>query len=214
VRYILIKEGSSDTSNREIDAIIIETIKKEAPMTNQHLVLLVKQKTSLSNSLIIERLIQLESEEKIAFKGSSAKIVTFKWWFLTILFAFLNLIILFVAPPFPYPLDYFISTFKIVFLYFLPGYTLTQCFFYSKLPFFLNDGGFSNIVIRLVLSVGLSVVISPMIGLILNYISFGVTSMDVTLSLFVIIIIFSIIGFVQEYSNRTQNFHSKDVQIL
>ncbi len=93
--------------------------------------------------------------------------------------SFFTLIIVFLS-------DFFKVLIGLPYVLFVPGYLMTTVFF----PKSDNIEGFA----RLTLSVGLSIIIVPLIGLINNYLPWGITLLPMMISLTVFNIIFIVLG--------------------
>ena len=78
------------------------------------------------------------------------------------------------------------------FILFIPGYTLIFALFPSK----KTDLGI-DIIERIALSFGLSITVSPLIGLGLNFTPWGIRLEPILISLFLFIIIMGFIGFIR-----------------
>lgn len=88
----------------------------------------------------------------------------------------------------------------IILAVFLPGYALISAIFPRK-----ND---INTIERLAISFGLSIIIVPLIGLILNYMPCGIKLFPVTITISTFIIITSIIGYLrQQKLPQDERFH-------
>ena len=78
-----------------------------------------------------------------------------------------------------------------VFVLFIPGFSLIQCLYYRRED--LDD------LERLALSIGLSLALVPLVGLVLNYTPFGIRLLPVTISLSILSIILIVCGTIRRY---------------
>ena len=85
----------------------------------------------------------------------------------------------------------------IPFLLFFPGYTMMAALFAKK----EGMSGFE----RLALSFGLSIIVVPLIGLILNYTPWGISLIPVVLSLFALTLIFATVALSRERHSKTNS---------
>jgi len=99
----------------------------------------------------------------------------------------------FVVPEDGFPFVYARYVFGSVFVLFLPGYSLIKALFGSK--------ELDNIE-RLALSVGLSLALVPLVGLLLNYTPWGIRTTPVTLSLFGLTLVFAFAAVIRDYGTR------------
>jgi uncharacterized membrane protein len=85
-----------------------------------------------------------------------------------------------------------------VFLAFLPGYTLMRLLFPPTHKSSVNAKGI-DVFERFALSLGLSLVIAPMAGLLLNYTPWGITLIPITLILVMLTLLFATAATNREY---------------
>ena len=97
-----------------------------------------------------------------------------------------------MVPEDSFPLVYVRYLFSSVFVLFLPGYSLIKALFSS------NE--LDNIE-RLALSVGLSLALVPLVGLLLNYTPWGIRTIPVTFSLLVLTLVFASAAVVRDYGH-------------
>lgn len=128
----------------------------------------------------------------------SAQIV---WYWIIVALTITTTIVLFTIPEGIYPIVYLRSILAIVFLLFLPGFSLLKTLYPSKVPL-QTTGENINIFERAALSLGLSIVIVLIIGLILNYTPFGIRLLYVILVLFTFTIVFATIAVIRQYQGQ------------
>jgi uncharacterized membrane protein len=80
-----------------------------------------------------------------------------------------------------------------VFVLFLPGFSLIKALFSTK--------ELDNVE-RLALSIGLSLALVPMAGLLLNYTPFGIRTAPVTVCLLVLTLVFASAAVIRDYGVR------------
>ena len=78
-----------------------------------------------------------------------------------------------------------------IFVLFIPGFSLIQCLYYRRED--LDD------LERFALSMGLSLALVPLVGLVLNYTPFGIRLPPVTISLSILSIILIVCGTIRRY---------------
>ncbi len=86
-----------------------------------------------------------------------------------------------------------------IFVLYLPGSMLVQVFFPGKKDF--DD------LERFALGVGLSIIVSPLIGLILNYLPWGIRFAPVTAALTMVVILFALLALARKYSYTQAKSH-------
>ena len=99
----------------------------------------------------------------------------------------------FFVPEDSFPLVYARYLFGAVFVLFLPGFSLIKALFSSK--------ELDNIE-RLALSVGLSLALVPLVGLLLNYTPWGIRVNPVTVSLLALTLVFASSAVVRDYGTQ------------
>ena len=111
------------------------------------------------------------------------------FWLITCFMAVLLAVVYFI--PQIYPLIYLRYVTGAVFVLYIPGYALIEAL-YPK-----NDS--LDRLERFVFRVGLSIAIIPLVGLILNYTSWGIRLDPVFISLLVVTLAFGIVGVYRQY---------------
>jgi uncharacterized membrane protein len=84
---------------------------------------------------------------------------------------------------------------------FLPGYSLMKAIFPSELSSKSTQAGVS-ILEFVILSIGLSTALTALVGLVLNYTSWGVRLTPITFNLTALTIILATLGLLREYRLR------------
>jgi uncharacterized membrane protein len=205
------KQAHSHQTIEQSKQIILETIKKQTPESTQQLVYLVKGKTPLSIKELTQLLIQLESENKVHFAEKETMMPSTittnvfskqkAWYWITDVLALTTVITVLTIPDNAYPLSYLRSVLGLVFALFLPGFAFVKMLFPSKLPV-STSGEDMDIIVRVALSFGLSLVLVPMVGLVFYYTPYGLGIVPITLSLLVLTVIFATVALLREISNQ------------
>jgi uncharacterized membrane protein len=104
-----------------------------------------------------------------------------------------TLISVFLIPENAYPQVYIRYILGSIFVTFLPGYSLIKVLFPTKEI---------NNIERTTLSIGASITLVPLIGLILNYTPWGIRIIPITLSLLLLTTILAISGLFREYLSQ------------
>ena len=184
-----------------ISKLIIETIKKEEPDTLSELLVSLKRETSLENKYLMEIIREMEGNETIHLTNQSqqkpinleryifSKESYWLWSIIIIETATINAELLIGADSILLPIKYILS---IVFLLFLPGYSLMRALFPGR----RID---SEIII---LSLGISLSLLPLISFLLNYTPWGIRLLPVTLSLILVTTSFVLISLVRDVNQR------------
>jgi len=190
-------------SSDEFDRALIGVIGNEHPETLEEAVKLARLRFSESNEAIMERVLLLESQGKISFEkppatvaSSLVKYLLSGWavWFWVVFgSAAVASAMVFVIPEEAFPFVYARYVFGSIFVLFLPGYSLIKALFGSE--------ELDNIE-RFALSIGLSLALVPMAGLLLNYTPWGIRTTPVTFCLLALTLVFASAAVVRDYGTR------------
>jgi uncharacterized membrane protein len=133
------------------------------------------------------------------------------WFWTTIVAAFATSAIVFFVPEDVYPVADAWIALGTVFIFWLPGYTFIEALFPMRLPVKTSSEELDALA-RIALSVGMSMALVPIVGLILNYTPFGVTLTPITLSLLALTVAFAAAGIIrqQQVTIRSQSENASD----
>ena len=121
-----------------------------------------------------------------------------RWYWITTIFALITSIVVFVTPENLHPWSYTRIILGSIFILYLPGYTVIKTLFPTKIPIKASGENLDEIE-RITLSLGVSFAIAPMVGLLLNYTSWGIRLIPIVLCLFAFSMIFASIALIREY---------------
>jgi hypothetical protein len=193
-----------------IENIIIKTINEQKPQTTRHLVGLIQKTTKLSENEIIRVLNQLQAENKIHLNIKPEKSTSFRtylfsfkaaWYWTIIAIALVTTLTVFAIPQDLYPIAYIRNTLGVIFVLFLPGYAFVKAIFQKKIPIKTSSESFDTIE-RVVLSIGLSIALTIMVGLLLYYTPLGIGLTSITPSLLALTMVFATIAMAREYREK------------
>ena len=194
---------SNDVSRDRIDQRIIQIVNEEKPQTVSELVRLVKKGSDLSDEQILDRISYLQSDGRIAIRpeefspsdGLVAYLRTDKayWYWITLGVTLVATLFVFVIPEDAAPLVYVRYVFGAIFVLWLPGYTFMKALFPGK--------ELDNIE-QLALSVGMSLALVPLVGLLLNYSPWGIRLLPITFSLSALTITLATAAVVREHQTK------------
>jgi Protein of unknown function (DUF1616) len=196
--------------NDQIEDIIIKTISKQNPKTTSQLISLIQKTTNLSENEIIEVLNHLKTESKIRFNIKQEESISFgtylfslegAWYWTIIAVALVTTLTVFTIPQDWFPFAYVRNVLGLTFVLFLPGYAFVKAIFQKKVPFKTTSESFDNIE-RLVLSIAVSIALTPMVGLILYYTPIGIGLTPITLSLLGLTLLFATAAMAREYREK------------
>lgn len=194
---------SNDVSRDRIDQRIIQIVNEEKPQTVSELVRLVKKGSDLSDEQILDRISYLQSDGRIAIRpegfspsdGLVAYLRTDKayWYWITLGVTLVATLFVFVIPEDAAPLVYVRYVFGAIFVLWLPGYTFMKALF---------PGKELDIIEQLALSVGMSLALVPLVGLLLNYSPWGIRLLPITFSLSALTITLATAAVVREHQTK------------
>jgi hypothetical protein len=198
--------------NESTKDLVIEIVKKRSPETAGQLIRFVQEITDLPKKQIMAILNQLEAEDRLYFNSkrnvpsapnrsylfSSAS----AWYWIIIAVALAAAFSVFAIPQDLYPIAYVRNFFGVIFVLFLPGYAFAKALLQKKVPFKTTSETFDAIE-RVILSIGLSLALAPMVGLILYYSPLGIGLGPVTLSLLAFTLVFATAAMVREYLSKS-----------
>jgi hypothetical protein len=199
--------------DQETAQTIIKIVKEQKPETVQQLVDMAKTILNKPEDKILETVLQLQNDGKIKLAKTaqqapqelSAYLRTEDayWYWITLLLAMATALATFTIPEDMFPLVYIRYVLGTVFVLWLPGYSFIKALFPTEPPFKTQSKNLDAIE-RTALSLGLSLALVPIIGLMLNYTPWGIRLTPIVLSLLAMAIIFSTIAIIREHQIRIQ----------
>ena len=200
----------------EIDQHIIQIVKEKKPEDVKELIKLVQEKFPLPKQKILSRILYLQDKEKIRLKSNETvgteKLANYLrssqtyWYWITIILTSTTALLVFTIPENAFPLVYLRYVLGTIFVLWLPGYAFIKALFPQTLPFaraLAHSLGTTeknlDTIERVALSLGMSIALVPIIGLLLNYTPWGIRLTPTVLSLTALTIIFATAAIVREH---------------
>jgi len=190
---------------------IIQLIEAKKPRDVKQLVDLAKEKTSIREQEIIEHVLRLESQGKINLEelptrppqklGTYLKTKEAYWYWITIFLTTATTLTVFIIPENAYPLVYIRHVLGTIFVLWLPGYSFIRALFPEENQTKKSTKQLDPIE-RIALSIGMSLALVPMVGLILNYTLWGIRLTPIVLSLLSLTAIFATAAIIREHRNK------------
>ena len=207
----------SDSAKEQMAKKIINAIREEEPQTVKQLVDFLQEESKIPKEKIIEFVLSLRREGKINLiepsiiiperLGGYLKTGRARWFWVTITLAAASTLVIFTLPEQLFPLIYIRYLLGTIYVLWLPGYTLIKALFPQTI---LKSAKGPDSIERTALSIGLSIALVPLIGLLLNYTPWGIRLTPIVLSLLILIIIFSTTAVIREHqTNIKQNKPSR-----
>jgi uncharacterized membrane protein len=194
--------------------VILTTTKQQKPETVDQLTdLVLQQFPSLSNAEIIDAILILQSEGKLALARkypSNRNLMQFlrsnlaSWYWITFALTLAAVIAVFAIAEDTYPLVFIRYVLGGIFILWFPGYTFIKALFPTELPFKTSDRNL-DLVERVALSFGMSLALVPLVGLLLNYTPWGIRLTPITLSLTALTLTFATVAVIREYQSSNKS---------
>jgi len=194
---ILQSQSQPKLSMREV---VRNTIKTKHPKTVAELAQLVSAGATVYEDEFMAALKEAVSEGGIELKETSYNhesaldylfTITISGWFWATMILAGSAILSVAFVPDVFPVNVIRWVLGSVFVLYLPGYTLIQFLFSEKKEL--------DSLERFALSVGLSLAVVPLIGLILNYLPWGIRLEPITISLSLFVVSFAILAAARKY---------------
>ena len=189
----------------EIQKHILDLMRATDPETVERLITQVQRKYPLSKQEILDHIINLQNQGKLALKNPPQPVpITLKhyllsnqgyWYWAITALAAITTVLVFTVPENAYPFVYARYILGSIFVLWLPGYTLIKALFPTK--------EIDNIE-RVALSIGMSLALVPITGLLLNYTPWGIRLTPVTLSLLALTLTLATAALLREHQIKTK----------
>jgi hypothetical protein len=201
---------SKDTVENDLEQRIIQTIKEKRPETISQLITLIKEERTLTDQQILKHIQRLQEKGKIHLRPASpAQTLTAyvrsthaAWYWITLAITAATIAAVYTIPPGVYPQAYLRNVVALIFTLWLPGYTFIKALFPQKISNKTTDKDLDTIE-RIALSVGMSLALVPIVGLLLNYTPWGINLIPSTLSLAALTLAFATAAILREHQTRT-----------
>jgi len=216
-----VKKNLDQTVKNRIKYQIIETVQKEKPETTKKLIALMQEGSGIPPEQTMKLIVELENEGRLhlprpqPLTSTSAEAYIFSrkalWFWITIALSLTTTATIFAIPDSDYPIVYLRSALAVLLIVFLPGYTLLKLLFPKKLPKTTSfvtknqpetQSESTATLERIALSIGLSLALVPLIGLILNYTPWGIRLTPMTLSLLILTVAFATAAIIREHQTK------------
>jgi len=205
--------NKKQTENNELRDFILLVVEREKPRDVEQLTNMVQQKFSSPRHKIVEQVLKLQSEGKITLKETPPPIrlhftkylrsTQAFWYWTTVILTITTAMLVFTVPEDAYPIVYARYLLGSIFVLFLPGYSLIKALFPTKVPIPTPTKELDNIE-RIALSIGMSLALVPIVGLLLNYTPWGIRLTPITISLLALTLTLSTAAIIREHQAKTQ----------
>jgi len=201
-------------TDEELAQTILQLNKEKEPETVEQLVNATKEKLRTPEKEIVKAILKLQNEGKIKLTQQPQKhqqpLATYVrtgaalWYWTTIALSITTAAVVFLIPENLYPWIYTRYVLGTIFILWLPGYTFIKALFPQSRHPKTTEKNLDPIE-RVALSLGLSLALVPMIGLLLNYTPWGIRLTPIVLSLLSLTITFATAAILREHQTQTKN---------
>ncbi len=184
---------------------MLSIIKKKRPTTIESLIYLGK-KQKISEKDLLSVLTELEREKKISLASKANAVfhaqdyfssAAAAWYWVVLIFSILAALSFFFIPENALPMSYFRNFFGLLLTLFLPGYSLLKL---VNPKVTLDEASEPlDIIVRGAISLGLSIAVTPFVGLIFYYSPLGIIFSLITSSLCIMTVAFSTLAVWRDY---------------
>jgi hypothetical protein len=195
----------------QLSQTILQLIAEKNPENIKQLVVFVKEKIGVPEKEIVEQIIRLENEGKISFQkpptppvqrlGTLLRAEAAYWYWVIMILSITTVAVVFTVPEEAYPLVYVRYVLGTIYVLWLPGFTLVKMLFPARFAAHSSRKSLDTIE-RIALSIGMSLALVSIVGLLLNYTPWGIRLTPIMLSLLGLTTIFATVAIVREYQNR------------
>ena len=186
-----------------LNQCILDIVRGSKPATVEELVKLVQVRQPLPEQEITKHVLDLQSQGKLILKEYSATIpLTLKgyllstrayWYWVIITLALATTISVYTIQENAYPIVYARYLLGSIFVLALPGYSFIKALFPTR--------ELDNIE-RTALSIGMSLALVPIAGLLLNYTPWGIRITPITISLLTLTTTFATAAVIREHQAK------------
>jgi len=185
-----------------LNELVTQRVKAEKPRTVRDLFKIVRErKPTLSEEEFIQSIRELKDSGTLELELPPPKVDSYlaylavssenTWFYLVVSAALATILAIYILPS-TYPIVIFRWILGSIFVLFLPGYVTVQALFSGRRE--LDD------IERFALSVGLSLAVTPLMGLLLNYTPWGIRLDPIVLTLSIFTLAMATIGTLRKYS--------------
>jgi len=193
--------------NSNEDQKIIQIIKEKKPQNVEELIIFATEELQIPEQDLLKIILKMQRDGKISFKKQphpTQSIITYLkteqtyWYWITIFIAITTTITVFIIPEELYPWVFIRHILGSIFVLWLPGYTFIKALF-PKSPTPKASEKNLDTIERIALSIGMSLALVPIVGLLLNYTPWGIRLTPIVLSLLALTVAFATAALLREY---------------
>lgn len=206
----MLEQEDKEKTPSGIDDYILRVTETEEPETVRDLIILLKKRLGLSEKQIIDRILSLQDSGRLSLEDAgtsqdkpylSSSRAT--WYWATMALGLATVASVITIPENDYPrvlMRYLLGS---VFIMFLPGYSVLRSIFPERMTV-SGQGREVEVAERIVLAIVMSMALVPVVGLLLNYTPFGLSTNSITMSLLTLTLTFATAGAILEQRRETK----------
>jgi hypothetical protein len=216
---------TEQTKPQDLTEIVLQITREKKPETVSQLARLVKETSPASEQEILDKIIQLQNDGRLQLTqqpqlaralslGAYLKTYDAAWYWTALALTLASIAAIFTIPADLQPYVFIRYVLGIIFILWLPGYTFIKALFPrpppSK-PATSLTGTVQNLdaIERIALSIGLSLALVPITGLLLNYTPWGITLTPTVLSLAALTLASATAAVLRENEQRKKQAQTK-----
>ena len=194
----------------DIQKEILRIIDEQKPESVKELVITLKKTSCLKEQEILLLISKMQAKGQIVLKNQMTKHSSLSvflrsnetmWYWITIIMGVIATLLFFVISETTHPLIGARNIIGLVFVLILPGYALVRILFPSNSPIKTAQGHLEGIE-RIALSVGISVVLVSIVGLLIYYLIGSLHMPAIVITLLVFTLFIATISIAREYSSK------------
>jgi hypothetical protein len=198
---------NSNLEFNDLPEKILRIINEKTPQSFKQLMELLRENRDLTEDEIIKSVMKLQNEGKIKFDTQvqqswslSAYLKTGEavWYWLIIVVGVLTAGLVFTISENVYPWIYARNILGVIFVLFLPGYSFLKAFIKSQISAETSTRKLESIE-QITLSVGMSIALASLVGLLLYYSPLGLNLTNIVISLLTFSSFFATTAVIREY---------------
>ena len=184
---------------------IIQFVEDDAPESVEQLLDQIQSDFEVPRDLLLDQIIKLQNDGTLVLERREVSIPGSKleyllsgnaYWFCeVIILSTITVLSVYGIPEKSYPLVYLRYILGSIFILFLPGYSFIKALYPTRE---IDD------IERIALSIGSSLVLVPLTGLLLNYTPWGIRLAPITISLLILTLTLSIVAVSREHTTKTR----------
>jgi len=203
---------STNSKANDLTETILKVINDKKPQSVKQLTTMLKENLEIEEKEIIKSVLKLQAEGIIKLENQalqSQSLATYLktreaiWYWVTIAAGAITAALVFTISENVYPWVYVRNVFGVIFVLFLPGYAFIKALFPVNMPAKTSTGNLETIE-QIALSIGMSIAVVSIVGLLLYYSPFGLDLTAIVLSLLAFTLVFATVAVARKYNIKRE----------